>query len=161
MNVSTFFGTLKETIALRAFGLFKVPLIHYVRPSVIALSDDEAVVKIPLGYRTRNHLKSMYFGTLAVGTDCAGGLLAFHLIRKAGAKVSVVFKNFRADFHKRPTSDVHFACRDGGRIRKQIRDTVKGGRRTNETLHIVATTPKVSGDEPVATFELTLSLKSV
>jgi hypothetical protein len=153
------FGALKQTLYLRAFGLLKVPLINYVRPSVVRLTDEEAVVKIPLGYRTRNHLKSMYFGTLAVGADCAGGLLAFHLIHKAKAKLSVVFKDFRADFHKRPTADVHFACRDGARIRKQIRETRKNGKRTNQTLRIVATCPKSSGDEPVATFDLTLSLK--
>lgn len=152
---------LKQTLYLRAFGFLKVPLISYVRPSVVRLTEEEAVVKIPLGYRTRNHLKSMYFGTLAVGADCAGGLLAMHLIKKSGANVSLVFKNFRADFHKRPTADVHFTCKDGGRIWKQIRETVKGGKRTNQPLQIVATTPKVSGDEPVATFELTLSLKAM
>ncbi|HSA60186.1 MAG TPA: DUF4442 domain-containing protein [bacterium] len=151
--------TLGQTLALRAFGLLQVPLIYYVRPSVVRLSDDEAVVRIPLGYRTRNHLKSMYFGTLAVGADCAGGLLAFHLIKKAKAKISVVFKSFRADFHKRPTGEVHFTCRDGARIRKQIRETLKAGKRTNRSIVITATTPKVSGLEPVATFELTLSLK--
>lgn len=155
MNLDTF----GQTLALRAFGLFQVPLIYYVRPSVVRLNDDEAVVRIPLGYRTRNHLKSMYFGTLAVGADCAGGLLAFHLIKKAKAKISVVFKAFRADFHKRPTGDVHFTCRDGARIRKQIRETLKGGKRTNQSIVITATTPKISGSEPVATFELTLSLK--
>ncbi|HEX5038010.1 MAG TPA: DUF4442 domain-containing protein [bacterium] len=152
--------TLKQTLMLRAFGLTKVPLINYVRPSVVRLDDDEAVVKIPLGYRTRNHLKSMYFGTLAVGADCAGGLLAFHLIKKAKADISIVFKGFRADFHKRPTADVHFTCKDGGRIWKQIRETIKSGKRTNEPLQIVATTPKVSGNEPVATFELVLSMKA-
>ncbi len=158
MNLENF----KQTLYLRAFGFLKVPLISYVRPSVVRLTEDEAVVKIPLGYRTRNHLKSMYFGTLAVGADCAGGLLAFHLIRKAKRPdISIVFKNFRADFHKRPMADVHFTCRDGARIWKQIRETVKGKKRTNEAIHIVATTPKVSGDDPVATFELTLSLKAV
>jgi acyl-coenzyme A thioesterase PaaI-like protein len=158
--MTNFISNLKQTLYLRAFGLLKVPLIHYVRPTVVRLNDEEAVVKIPLGYRTRNHLKSMYFGTLAVGADCAGGLLAFHLIRKGRAKISIVFKSFRADFHKRPTGDVHFTCRDGGKIIKQIRETLKTGKRTNHPIHIVATTPKVSGSEPVATFELVLSMKS-
>lgn len=153
-------ANLKQTLYLRAFGLLKVPLINYVRPSVVRLNDDECVVKIPLGYRTRNHLKSMYFGTLAIGADCAGGLLAFHHVRKAKAAVSIVFKNFRADFHKRPTSAVHFSCKDGARIQKQVRETVKAKKRTNETLQIIATTPKTSGTEPVATFDLTLSMKT-
>lgn len=154
------FESLKQTLFLRAFGFLKVPLISYVRPSVVSLTDEEAVVKIPLGYRTRNHLKSMYFGTLAIGADCAGGLLAMHHIRNSKKKLSLVFKDFRADFHKRPMADVHFTCKDGAKIRKQIQETIKAGKRTNQPMHIVATTPKISGDEPVATFELTLSLKA-
>ncbi len=32
-------------------------------------------IRIPLGWRTRNHLGSMYFGALATGADLVGGLL--------------------------------------------------------------------------------------
>lgn len=149
----------KKTLGLRAFGLLNIPLLCSVRPTIVRLNRELCEVKIPLNYWTRNHLKSMYFGTLAIGADCAGGLLAQESIQKSGKNVVLIFKDFHADFLKRAEHDVHFTCTDGLKIEKQVKETIKSGERTNQTLTIVATTPKVSGDEPVAKFLLTLSLK--
>lgn len=150
---------LKNNLYLKAFGLFKVPMIYWVGASVMELTDKRCVVKIPLTRRTRNHLKSMYFGTLCVGADCAGGMIAMHLIDQSKAKVSLVFKDFKAEFLKRPEGDVHFTCEDGEGIRELVQKTVATTERQNMTVHVVATVPSKSGDEPVARFELTLSLK--
>ena len=57
---------------LRLFGLLKIPLIWYVKPSVVSIGEEKIVVKVPLRRRNKNHLKSMYFGTLCVGADCTG-----------------------------------------------------------------------------------------
>ncbi|HKY63358.1 MAG TPA: DUF4442 domain-containing protein [bacterium] len=149
----------KKTLGLRAFGLLKIPLLCSVRPTILRLNRELCEIRIPLNYWTRNHLKSMYFGTLAIGADCAGGLLAQEAIRKSGKDVVLIFKDFHADFLKRAEHDVHFTCKDGLKIEKQVKETVQSGERTNQTLTIVATTPKVTGDEPVAKFLLTLSLK--
>lgn len=150
----------KETLALRAFGLTKIPLIFLVNPTVLKLNDRECEVKIPLNRLTRNHLGSMYFGTLAIGADCASGLLAMSQIRKTGEKISLVFKDFKAEFLARPEGDVHFRCEDGKRVAKMIKETLKTGERVSETLDLIATCPKKLGDEPVAKFKLTLSLKA-
>ncbi len=152
-------ANLKETLALRAFGLFKIPLLFSVRPTIVEVNKKRCEVKIPLNFWTRNHLKSMYFGTLAMGADCAGGLLAMQSIKASKKNVVLIFKDFHADFLKRAESDVHFICEDGAKIEKQVKETIDSGERTNQTLKIVATTPKISGDEPVAKFLLTLSLK--
>lgn len=151
--------SLKHTLKLRAFGLFKIPLLFFCRPSVVAISDQEAIVKIPLRRRTKNHLGSMYFGVLAVGADCCGGLLAMYQIEQSGQKVSLQFKDFKADFLKRPMADVHFVCRQGAIVAQAVAETLKTGQRVNQSLEILATCPELSGDEPVARFELTLSLK--
>lgn len=154
---------LKHTLGIRAFGLFKIPLIFFCSPSVRELSDERCVIHIPLNRRTRNHLKSMYFGTLAVGADVAGGLIAMRLIDRAkadsGARVSLVFKDFKAEFLKRPESDVVFACEDGKAIQELVRKTLESGERENLPVRITATCPDQSGAEPVAEFVLTLSLK--
>ena len=150
---------LKATWFIRSFGLSKVPLIFYCRPSVIKLIEEMAVIKIPFKRRNKNHLKSMYFGALAVGADIAGGVLAMHLIRKSGHNISLVFKDFKADFLKRPEGDTHFTCNDGVAVKNLIDETTKTGERVNMPLKITATIPEISGDEPVAEFILTLSLK--
>jgi len=149
----------KQTLALRAFGLAKIPLLFSVRPTVVQLDREGCEVRIPLNFWTRNHLKSMYFGALAMGADCAGGLLAMQAIRRSKKNIVLIFKDFRADFLKRAESHVHFICHDGKKIERQVKETIRSGKRTNQTLTILATTPKVSGKEPVAKFQLTLSLK--
>ena len=151
---------LKATWFIRSFGLSKVPLIFYCRPSVIKLTEKITVIKIPFKRRNKNHLKSMYFGALSVGADVAGGVLAMHLIQKSGHNISLVFKDFRAYFLKRPEGDTCFTCSDGLDVINLIDEAVKTGERVNMPLKITATVPELSGDEPVAEFVLTLSLKN-
>ena len=152
-------GNYKETLSLRLFGLAKIPLLFLASPSVVGLTKKDCEIKIPLNWLTRNHLKSMYFGALAMGADCAGGLIAMDAIRKSGKKVSLIFKDFQAQFLKRAEGDVHFLCHDGEAIRKQVQETILTKKRTNRSITITAITPKDSGAEPVAKFVLTLSLK--
>lgn len=151
----------RQTLGLRSFSFFKIPLIFLVSPSVVKLTSKVCEIKIPLNWVTKNHLGSMYFGVLAVGADCAGGLIAMETIRTSKKEVSLVFKDFKAEFLKRPEADVHFKCSDGEDIRHMVQQTLKSKQRVNRTVHVIATTPKISGDEPVAKFELTLSLKAV
>lgn len=149
-----------ETLVLRAFAAAKIPLISFCSPTVVDRTEDKIVIKIPLRRRTKNHLGSMYFGVLAVGADCAGGLLAMELIRRSGQKVSLVFKDFKVDFLKRPEHDVHFTCSDGPVIRDLVQRTLQSKKRENATVRVIATCPRMSGDEPVADCLLTLSLKA-
>lgn len=151
--------TFKETLLLRAFGWMKIPVLGFCSPSVVELDDERCVVKVPLNWRTRNHLGSMYFGVLAVGADCAGGLLAMRLIKAQGSRVSLVFKDFKAEFLKRPEGPVHFTSTEGKGVAELVQRALVSGERENMTVHVVATVPNLSGDEPVARFELTLSLK--
>ena len=125
---------IKATWFIRSFGLTKIPLILYCRPSVISLTEETMIIKIPFKRRNKNHLKSMYFGVLAVGADVAGGVLAMDLIRKSGRKISLIFKDFKADFLKRPEGDTYFTCNDGLAIKKSIEETINTGERVNMPL---------------------------
>ncbi|MFN7132067.1 MAG: DUF4442 domain-containing protein [Myxococcales bacterium] len=150
---------LKETALLRMLGAAKIPLIFFCSPKVIELDSEGCAVKIPLGYRTRNHLGSMYFGVLCTGADCAGGLNAFLLIREKYKRVSLVFKDFKAEFLKRADGDVVFRCRDGRAIAAALEQAQTSGERVTIPVTITATVPDKYGDEPVAQFTLGLSLK--
>jgi acyl-coenzyme A thioesterase PaaI-like protein len=140
------------------FGIAKVPLIFFVRPSVIRLDDEQCIVKIPLIRRTRNHLNSMYFGVLATGADLAGGLVAMKEITDSKQKVALSFKDFHAEFLKRAEGDVHFVCTQIPELKKFVAEVIASGERMNFPVNIVAIVPSV-GLEPVAKFILTLSLK--
>lgn len=150
---------LKETWKLRAFGFLKIPIVFFCAPRVVEINADAVEIVIPLNYRTKNHLGSMYFGVLAVGADVAGGLLAMNRIIQSGNRVNLIFKDFRAEFLKRPEADVHFRSTDGAKMRALVDRALASGERENETVEIVATCPKKSGSEPVGRFFLTISLK--
>jgi acyl-coenzyme A thioesterase PaaI-like protein len=150
----------KQTFGMRLFGWLKIPLLASVRPSVVELSETRCVVRIPLRRWTRNHLGSMYFGALAIGADCAGGLLAMDQIKRSGGKVSLVFKSFQATFLKRPESDVYFICEEGAAIRSQVGRALVSEDRITEPMHIQAVVHLADGTfDPVAEFTLELSLK--
>ncbi len=153
------FTLLKETLKLRAFGFVKIPLIFYCSPRLVEMSDEVVEMVIPLNYRTKNHLGSMYFGALAIGADIAGGLIAMRLIVKAGNQVNLVFKDFKAEFLKRPEGDVHFRSTEGAKVKALVERTLASGERENETVEVIATCPSKSGSEPVAKLYLTISLK--
>jgi acyl-coenzyme A thioesterase PaaI-like protein len=143
---------------LRLFGLAKIPMMLFVRPSVREISAERVVVRIPLRRRTRNHIGSMYFGALSVGADCAVGALAMHLIKQQPGNIAMIFKNFSAEFHKRAEGDVDFCCSQGNEIAKLIAQVAASGERDEILVDVIATVPE-QGDEPVATFKMALSMK--
>lgn len=143
------------------FGHFNVPLIGYLKPSLITLTDETIVIKIKLTRRSKNHLQSMYFGALAVGADLAGGLHGFYHADKAHANVLLAFKSFQAQFLKRPESDVYFVCNMGDVVKNMISESKKTGQRINKPLIINAYTNYLQQPDEVANFILELSLKVV
>ncbi|PXA74151.1 DUF4442 domain-containing protein [Vibrio sp. 11986-1-5] len=151
----------KANFYLNYFGIFKVPLIWYCRPKILLLNDQAVEVRIPLKRRNKNHLNSMYFGVLAVGADVAGGFMAMHKAQQRGEVISLAFKAVKAEFLKRPEGDVHFHCVDGAAIDAMLDETMATGQRVNREVKIVATCPSQHGNEPMAEFWLTLSVKAV
>jgi hypothetical protein len=149
----------RGTVLLRLFGLAKVSLIWYVRASVVHFDPNMVKVKIPLNRRTRNHLGSMYFGTLAVGADCAGGILAVTKIYQNDYPIDIVFKDFHAEFFKRLDGDTVFTCSDGEALSKAVDEAVATKERINIPLKVLATVPDKYGEEVLAQFALTLSMK--
>src|ERR1700732_3271246 len=107
----------RETLALRFWAWRHIPLIAWIRPSVIAMDGERCVLEVPLTRRTRNHLGSMYFGALCIGADATAALLGFQLLRGRGSRISIVFKDVQAEFLRRPEGDVHFACEQGRELR--------------------------------------------
>lgn len=143
------------------FGAFSVPMIGYLRPRIVHLDDHQAIIKIRLTRRSKNHLHSMYFGALATGADLAGGLHALYFSKRARLKnLSLVFKSFEARFLKRPEDDVYFICESGETVQEMINKTLETGERVNQKLPIRAVIHYPHAPEVVAEFAIELSLKS-
>ena len=150
----------KTNLFIKYFGFTKVPLIFYCRPKVVDISSESVTLKIPLLRRNKNHVGSMYIGVLTVGADLSSALLALNLINKSNIKIVPIFKDLKAEFLKRAEGDVHFVCNEGKKINMMIEKTLNQKHRVNESIDVIAYVPSKLGQEPVAKFSLTLSIKA-
>jgi acyl-coenzyme A thioesterase PaaI-like protein len=124
------------------------------------MTDDQCVLALPFTKLNKNHLGSMYFGALCIGAEATGGVIAMRLLQQLkDGKGSLIFKDFKANFLKRAEGETFFTCKQGLEIREAVERAAKTLERVELPVHITATVPKKLGDEPVATFTLTLSLK--
>lgn len=148
----------RANLFIRAFGLRYIPMLAFCRPRMIDLSPARAEVKIPLVRRTKNHVGSMYIGVLATGADVAGGFLAIQAARDKKLSMSIVFKDFHAEFLKRADGDVHFVCEDGNAIVATVDKAAASGERETCPVSVIAVIPAKSA-EPIARFQMQLSVK--
>lgn len=142
------------------FGHFKIPLVGHVGPRIVEAGDDKTVVVVKLRRRTRNHLGSLYFGVLALAADVTAALPALAWIQERGYRISLVFKDFSAEFLKRADGDTFFTVDQVAEIRDFVDLVARSGQRENLSVRVIATVPSKYGDEPVARFVLTLSMKA-
>ena len=150
----------RQTLTVRLWALRNVFLLFFVKPSIRELNEQRCEIVVPLTWRTRRHdIHAMYLGVLVMGADVAGGLIAFNLVSNSKQRVSFVFKDVKGEFFKRAEDDVHFVCDDGALIHELVARAVATGEREQETVRVTATVPSKLGAEPVAKFELTLSMK--
>ena len=149
-----------NTALVRLWSLQNVFFLWLASPKIVELTDERCVVRIPLNWRTRRRdIRAMYLGTLCMGADVAAGLIAFKLVRERKLRVNFIFKDFKGEFLKRAEGAVHFTNTEGRKIQELLQRTMETGERQETTVPVIATVPSKLGDEPVAKFELTLSLK--
>ncbi len=157
--MDTLKARLKNTAFLRLFTFWKIPLIWWIRPSVVEMGDSRTVIKVPLNRRTQNHLRSMYFGAIAIGAELVVAMKAVYAIHLSKKPVDFVFKDFKIDFLKRAEGDVHFICDSGLDVTKLVEKTIQTGERETQTFQGYAIVPAKDPNEKIVTFEVTLSVK--
>jgi Domain of unknown function (DUF4442) len=151
---------MKPTTMVRLWSLQNVFLLFIVRPKIVELTYDRCVVKIPLNWITRRRdIRAMYLGTLCMGADVAAGLIAFKIVNERRERVNFIFKDIKGEFLKRAEGDVLFTNESGPLIQDLIRRALETGERQEATVRVTATVPSKLGTEPVALFDLTLSIK--
>lgn len=138
------------------FSWVKIPMIAYCRPKIVTWNEETVVLRIRKSRRTKNHLKSMYFGALMVGADLAAGLHAFAFTVAEKKKISLAFKSCNAQFIKRPDTDVYFEAKAGAIVRKMIAESETKLERVNA---IIPVSIKDVHGEIVAQVDMELSLR--
>lgn len=153
--------TTKLNLILKAFGIFKIPLILFTNPKAVELTDDRSEIRIPLNYRTQNHLRVMYFGALAIGAELSIALKAVEQIMKSKKKIDFLFKDFSIQFLKRADGNVHFISEDVRKVVNLIEKSKTTDERLEETFQGYAVVPSSKNPtEKVITYTLTLSVRN-
>ncbi|XOV67193.1 MAG: DUF4442 domain-containing protein [Fluviicola sp.] len=137
-------------------GVFKIPMLWFVRPKVLSIDENECVVKIKLRRRTKNHLRSMYFGAMAVGADLSAGLHTFYFAEEDQNRMHFSFKSMNCEFLKRAETDVRFVSREGDKIKNAVELARTSGERQNEEVLVEGLD---NHNEVVATFQMVVSVK--
>lgn len=157
---------LKLNALLQTFSLVKIPLLGFVRPKVIELSPQRSIVRVKLGYVTKNHLRSMYFGALAMGAELSIGVKVFEKIQVEKAPVNFIFKDFDCRFHRRAETDIDFCCLDISKVDELVEKAVQSGERVEQRFEGFAlekgkdpSTAKM--EDKVMSYGLTLSVKKI
>lgn len=148
----------KLNLFLKSYALLKLPLLAFVNPKILELEGPRSRVQIKLGYRTQNHLNVMYFGALAIGAELSIAIKAVEAIQASGQKIDFIFKNFKSEFLKRADGHVHFICDEAHLVQSLIDQSLGTSDRLEKTFSGFAIVPSKS-QEPVMTFQLTLSVK--
>lgn len=154
------FKNFKITAFVHLYGLLKIPLVLFVSPRVVELSDKRMILKIPLNYRTKNHLNSMYFGALGIGAELSIAAAAVVAISESKQKIDFVFKDYKADYLKRGDGHVHFICDEIAGVKELIEQSKTNPNRIERKFTGYAVVPSVSETEKIMTYELTLSVRN-
>ena len=150
----------RNTLVLRAFAFSRIPLIYHLRPTVEQLDDERCVVRLRLGRRTEKPLhqghvlrRSVHRGRSRLRADDG----------PAGAgqwpQDQLLVPGLPGGFSQDRLRRHFFTFEDADKARDLVRRASESFERVDDTLSVVATVPDKYGDEPVARFELTLSLK--
>ena len=138
-------------------GIFKIPMMGYVRPRIISIDDAHVKLKIKLRRRTKNHLKSIYLGVFGIGADIAAGVHAFYFAQRDGNRISFAFKTMQVDFLKRAETDIIFEMKDGELIKAAYERSKNEKTRVNQEVIVRAFD---DNGEEVATICMTSSVKA-
>lgn len=150
----------KETLLLRLFAWHTIPLLWWIQPTLVQNDDKKTILKVPLTRRTRNHLKVMYFGALAMGGEACIGIRAMETIRASKKPVDFLFNDFECQFLKKSKGDVHFVCDQVAEVEAFINEVIsKNGERLEKKFSSYAVVPSVDATDVVARFTVTMTSK--
>jgi acyl-coenzyme A thioesterase PaaI-like protein len=147
--------------ALFRIGIATMPMMRYVRPKLVELSDERAVVRIDVSRRSRNGYHSLFLGALAAGGDCVAGLFPMNFMFETGHRTMPLVKSVSSEYYKRVNSYAHFTCTQGNELYQLCNEVVTSGERREIVVHVIVTAPAEFGAEPVARISQVMSIRDL
>lgn len=143
---------------IRVLSLLRIPLLGLLFPSAKLIKGERAEVIVPFNFLTKNHLRSMYFGALAMGAELSIALAAIEEIRQHDTVVDFIFKDFAIEFIKRADGPVLMVCEEVPKVIELIQKArIETSRQEQKFFGygVLKDKPEVR----LVTFSLTLSVK--
>lgn len=149
---------------LRTRALFRLatsitPMMRYVQPRLVDLTDSRATIRVDVSRQTGNPFGSLFFGALATGADCAAGLFAMKFMFDTGHRTFPLVRAASTECLRKVCRYAHFTCTQGREVAETCRTALATGQRHDIDLHIVVTAPEEYGAEPVARITQTMSIR--
>lgn len=136
-----------------------IPMINDSQLSITKLDDRQCIIKMPFIRQNKNHVGSMYFGAITIGTEVAAGILAFNYLDKYNLEPLLVFKDISGGFLRRAESDTYFICSDYQAISAALKELTETQQRINVTVSVIGVTDLTKLDEKISDFKITISIK--
>lgn len=123
---------------------------------VHACDTEQCLVDLPYRWRSQNPFRSTYFAAQCAAGELSTGLLAMaHLQEKP--PVSMLVTHIEAEFHKKASAKLRFACTDGHGLKTAIERTLE----TGEPQTFVATSvARLPDGQEAARVRITWSFKA-
>lgn len=142
---------------MRLFLLKSLPMAFFAGIKVKYLNDQEAVTLIRYSWLTQNPFRSMYFACQAMAAEMSTGLLVMNGIYGSTPGISMLIIKNEANYFKKATGKISFACNEGDLIVAAIRKAKESGEGVVLPLRSVGKDEK---GEIVSEFIFTWSLKA-
>lgn len=113
--------------AFRWFLLRQLPLAWLAGIRLEALTPDTASVTLRHRWLNQNPFRSLYFGAQAMAAELSTGLLVMQHTWKRQPGVSMLVTGMHAEFTRKATGRIRFACPDGPALRAAVEATVATG----------------------------------
>ncbi|MFN9065677.1 MAG: DUF4442 domain-containing protein, partial [Bdellovibrionales bacterium] len=96
------------TWLIRLFCMIRIPLLAFCWPRIERIDSKVAEVSISHHFLTKNHVRSMYFGALAMGAELSTAVRLLQRMKNEKLPLGFIFKDAQFEFIKRVESDAIF-----------------------------------------------------
>lgn len=147
---------LRNPLIFKLYLLRKLPMGLFAGLRIEHLEPSHAHVSVPFGYRNKNPFRSMYFASQSMAAELATGILALAAVKSEQQAVSMLVLGMRAEFVKKASTRVSFACWDGDKIHATLQKSLQTGE--GQEVEAMATGTDIEG-ETIARFWFRWSFK--
>ena len=146
----------RSPIKFGMFLFFKIPIAFLSGIRIREITTEKCITTVPYRWLTQNPFHSTYFASLSMAAELSTGALAMMNTHKRQPPVSMLVTKMEANYFKKATSTIYFACEEGATIEKVVNEACE---RLESKLINVRTVGRNNNGELVAEFIFTWSFK--